>query len=159
MAFFSRCTVAFSRCPIESSHFIADYNWQDQSCSDIALGLENRAIPDSSIESENSDTSPSDARLGEAEGWCAPGNLNGVYLKVDLWSPHVICAIGTQGNLRGNVAYVQSYQLELAIKDNNSEFYKENGTIKVCYCTVQKRSGFNPGEGERRFPVDVRCSF
>lgn len=97
--------------------------------------MENRAIPDSSIDSENSDfdTSPSDARLGGAEGWCAPLPVLGVYLKVDLRSAHVICAIGTQGNLRGDVAYVRSYQLELAVKDNNIEFYKENGTIKVCY--------------------------
>lgn len=133
--YFPKCTVAFSRCSFELSHFIADYNWPYQSCSDLPLGLENRAIPDSSIDSENSDsdTSPSDARLGEAKGWCHPGDLLGSYLKVDLWSPHFICAIGTQGNLRGDLAYVQSYKLELAIKDDNSEFYKESGTIKVCY--------------------------
>lgn len=114
---------------------IAGYNWPHQSCSDSPLGLENRAIPDSSIHAENSDfdTSPSDVRLGDAEGWCAPSSLSGVYLKVDLRSPHVICAIGTQGNLRGDAAYVRNYQLELAVKDNNSEFYKENGIIKVCY--------------------------
>lgn len=114
---------------------IADYNWPYQSCSDSPLGLENKAIPDSSIHSENSDfgSSPSDARLGDAEGWCGPSSVPRIYLKVDLRSPHIICAIGTQGNLRENVAYVQSYQLELAVKNYNSEFYKENGTIKVCY--------------------------
>ena len=79
------------------------------------------------------DTSPSDVHLGDAEGWCASSPVLGVYLTVDLRSPHVICAIGTQGNLRGDVAYVRKYQLELAVKDYNSEFYKENGIIKVCY--------------------------
>lgn len=114
---------------------IAEYNWPHHSCSDLPLGLENRAIPDSSIHAENSDfdLSPSDVRLGDAEGWCALSSVSDVYLKVDLRSPHVICAIGTQGNLRGDVAYVRKYQLELAVKDNNSEFYKENGIIKVCY--------------------------
>ena len=78
------------------------------------------------------DISSSDVRLGDAEGWCGPSSDLGVYLKVDLRSPHVICAIGTQGNLRGDVAYVRKYQLKLAVKDYNSEFYKENGIIKVC---------------------------
>ena len=79
------------------------------------------------------DTSPSDVRLGDAEGWCGPSSVLGFYLTVDLRSQHVICAIGTQGNLRGDVAYVWKYQLELAVKDYNSEFYKENGIRKVCY--------------------------
>lgn len=110
---------------------IADYNWSHQSCSDQPLGLENKAIPDSAIHSENS-TSPSDARLGAEGGWCAPPVL-GVYLKVDLRSPHFICAIATQGNFMDDKAYVEKYQMELAVKDFKGEFYKENGNIKVCY--------------------------
>lgn len=101
--------------------------------------MENKAIPDSAIQSGSGhtsfDTSPSDARLGSAGGWC--GILNAeVYLKVDLRFPHVICAIGTQGHSNGNEEYVETFKIELALKDFKWEYYKENGAITVCILTL-----------------------
>lgn len=99
--------------------------------------MENRAIPDSSIRADGIsafDTLPSDARLGTTAGWCYSEASN-PYLKVDLKSPHFICAIATQGGLDeiNRVKYIDNYTIELAIKDFQGEYYKENGTIKVFY--------------------------
>lgn len=115
---------------------ISDYEWPYQSCSDKPLGLENKAVPDSALQSSPSSqgTLPSDARLGAARGWCA-ANVPDVYLKVDLGSPHSICAISTQGLFGGNVAYITTYKMELALKDFKGEYYKENGVIRVCHLT------------------------
>ena len=123
----------------------------------------NKAIPDSAVRSGGSQLSPgqsaaevaagyifpSGARLGATEGWCA---IRDAYLKVDFGSPHIICAISTQGLSNDIVdAYVQEYTIELALKDFNGEYYKENGTIRVCYFTYFLVTFYiPPGRGERR---------
>ena len=104
----------------------------------MPLGLENSAIPDSVIKSKKTaaGTLLSDARLGSSGGWCASPGAE-VYLEVDLSSPHYICAIGTQGHRDpGNEAHVETYKVQLALRDKNYEFYKEKGTIKVCELTA-----------------------
>ena len=102
--------------------------------------MENKAIPDSSIQAGGNSalgTLPSDARLGTTRGWCYV-DASKPYLKVDLKSPHFICAIATQGRPHGiNQTYIQSYTIEMAIKDSNREYYKENGTIRVCNFTYK----------------------
>ena len=119
----------------------------------------NKAIPDSAVRSGGNQLNPvqsavaagysfpSDARLGATGGWCA---IFDAYLKVDFGSPHIICAISTQGLSSDIVeAYVQEYTIELALKDFNGEYYKENGTIRVCYlffCNIL----YPPGGDERR---------
>ena len=103
--------------------------------------MENKAIPDSSIRAGGNDvlgTLPSDARLGTTGGWCY-ADASKPYLKVDLKSPHFICAIATQGRPGGiSQTYIQNYTIELAIKDSKREYYKENGTIRVCYFTYKR---------------------
>lgn len=109
---------------------IADFAWPHQSCSDMPIGLENRAIPDYAMQSTNTlnGTSPYDARLSSTGGWCAFPRSE-VYLEVNLQSHHFVCAIGTQG--RQSKDYVKKYKVELANRNSKYEVYKENGIFKV----------------------------
>ncbi|RMX54060.1 hypothetical protein pdam_00013141, partial [Pocillopora damicornis] len=106
-----------------------DFAWPHQNCSDMPLGLENRAIPDYAMQSTNTlnGTSPYDARLSSTGGWCAFLRSE-VYLEVNLQSPHFICAIGTQGGQSKD--YVKKYKVELANRNSKYEVYKENGIFK-----------------------------
>ena len=113
---------------------ITDYEQQD--CSDLHLGMENKAIPDTSFypmaESMSGSGMPlsSYPRLGSTGGWCI-SPLSPPYFKVSLRVPHFICAIGTQGHSDTNL-YVTAYKIELSIKSSASDYYMENGVIKVC---------------------------
>ena len=112
--------------------FFTDY--ERQGCSDLPLGMENKAIPDTwfyfTSASANPNSSMSDPRLGSSRGWC-PIFVGDVYFKINLMAPHFICAIGTQGH-SDSEWYVTTYKIELAIQYSKGEYYMENGIIKVC---------------------------
>ena len=120
---------------------ITDYNWPYQDCSKFPLGMENKAIPDTSfISSQDPQSNSTYPRLGSPGGWC-PSSSALVYFKVSLRAPHLICAIGTQGHSGGN-GYVTTYKIELAITYSDAQHYMENGAIKASLCVYKIISSF-----------------
>ena len=117
--------------------FISDYEWPHQDCSNLPLGMENKAIPDTAFTYSEVRVSLNPAefdtespRLGSPGGWC-PSSTDNVYFKVNLRAPHFICAIGIQGHSAADL-YVTAYKIELAIKSSQGQYYEESGDIKVC---------------------------
>ena len=55
---------------------------------------------------------------------------NNAYLQIDLGVPHVLCAVGTQGNSKAD-QMVTSYTLQTSLDGKTWTDYKEQNQIKV----------------------------
>ena len=94
--------------------------------------MENGLIPNERITASSAylSTPASFGRLNDVRGsWCAWYEDNNTYLQIDLQSPHVICAVSTQRN-------VKKYTLQSSIDSKTWTDYKENGRVKVSYKVV-----------------------
>ena len=104
-------------------------------CEEQALGMENKHIPDGRLTSStvlNSGTPAKNARLRYSAGgpWCAAESDLAPYLQVDLGSPHVVCAVATQGNSKAD-QWVETYQLQSSTDGTTWTDYKEGGQVRV----------------------------
>ena len=102
------------------------------------LGMESRSIPDKKINASserNADEAAKNGRLNYASGpsWCAKASDSNPYLQIDLQTLHIICAVSTQGNFRGN-HWVKTYKLQLSTNGSTWTYYKEDGQVKVRGC-------------------------
>ena len=104
--------------------------------------MENGLIPNERITASRAypGSPASFGRLNDGRGgWCTRrwGHLQ--YLQIDLQSPHVICAVSTQGGEReksDSVSWAEKYTLQLSIDNKRWTDYKENGLVKVSYKVV-----------------------
>ena len=92
-------------------------------------------IPDKNITAsseESANTPAENGRLNYTSGssWCAGTSDTNPYLQIDLQTPHVICAVSTQGNSQTD-QWVKNYTLQVSIKGTTWTDYKEGGQIKV----------------------------
>ena len=109
------------------------------SCEEQPLGMESNTIPDGRLTSSsvlNSGTPAKNARLRYSAGgpWCAAESDSSPYLQVDMGSPHVACAIATQGNSKAD-QWVETYQLQSSTDGTTWTDYKEGGQVRVGYKT------------------------
>lgn len=93
--------------------------------------MENLAIPETSLAYKKQSVRDDmlSPRLSSSGGLCFDSIVD-VYLRVDLRSSHLICAIGTQGHSQKDW-YVVEYMIELAVSYPKGDYYMENGTKKV----------------------------
>ena len=99
------------------------------------LGMESGSIPDNKINASseiNANTVAKNGRLNYAAGpsWCAAKSDSNPYLQIDLQTLHIICAVSTQGNSRGN-HWVKTYKLQLSTNGSTWTYYKDDGQVKV----------------------------
>ena len=111
------------------------------SCNDLDLGIGSGSIPDDKITAssvQSARTPAKNGRLGYTAGssWCAEASDPSPYLQIDLQTPHVICAVSTQGNSQED-EWVETYTLQSSTDGSNwSDFYDESGQVKVKYKLV-----------------------
>ncbi|XP_031556342.1 uncharacterized protein LOC116293086, partial [Actinia tenebrosa] len=96
-------------------------------CRDLALGMQNRVMPADKI-TASSGTAGDQARLNYTNGtsWCAMGNDTSPYLQIDLGTPHIICAVSTQGDHQTK-RWVKAFQLNCSDDGKTYHPYRENG--------------------------------
>jgi hypothetical protein len=109
--------------------FIAVY------CDNSALGLESGAIKDAQMNASsqyNISNAAYNGRLHYTGGpsWCASTSDSSPYLQIDLGSPHIICAVATQGNYLEN-QWTKTYRMKGSTDGLSFTFYREGGVIKV----------------------------
>ena len=94
--------------------------------------MERGKIPDSRITASSSSAPTKNVRLNYALGasWCAGTSDTNPYLQIDLQTPHIICAVSTQGNSRAD-QWVKTYSLQLSTNGTTWTDYMEGGKIKV----------------------------
>ena len=114
-------------------------------CNDWDLGMETFLIPDERISasSELSYHPARDGRLKNLRGaWCADGSHRGEYLQIDLQTPHIICALSTQGHPIWLDEWVTKYTLQSSIDGIRWTNYTENGQVKVRYQVMRSSMTF-----------------
>ena len=110
-------------------------------CSDLDLGMQSGSIPDKMINASselNASTPAKNGRLNYAAGssWCASTNDSNPYLQIDLQTPHIICAVSTQGNTKGD-EWVETYALQTSRDGKTWIDYKDGGQVEVsCWSSV-----------------------
>jgi hypothetical protein len=94
---------------------------------DFALGMRCNAIPDNKI-TASSGTAGDQARLNYNNGpsWCAMGSDANPYLQIELVTPHIICAVSTQGN-QHEEQWVKTFQLSFSVDGKAYKHYSESG--------------------------------
>ena len=104
-------------------------------CIEYYLGMESEAILDNEItaSSKQSNSTPAkNGRLNYTSGssWCAGASDINPFLQIDLQTLHIICAVSTQGNSKGD-QWVKTYRLQLSTDGTNWADYMEGGQVKV----------------------------
>ncbi|XP_022805720.1 neogenin-like [Stylophora pistillata] len=101
-------------------------------CVEFNLGMEDGRIPDSGISASPSSTPAKNGRLNYTSGssWCAGTSATNPYLQIDLQTLHIICAVSTQGNSKGD-QWVKTYRLQLSTDGTNWADYMEGGQVKL----------------------------
>ena len=99
--------------------------------------MENRLIPDKKISASSEDEYFS-ARQGRLKNpllaWCTTVEDPGEYLQIDLQTPHILCALSTQGwSVYDFQKFVKEYTLQSSIDGITWTNYGENGQVKVKY--------------------------
>ena len=107
------------------------YDTDNETCNNMALGFENGLFPNANITASSVLPGywPGNARLAGNEAWCPSEFGSREYLEVRLGSPHVICAVATQGlHMRDN--YTTAYKLQLSMNGSVWEWFN-NGKGEV----------------------------
>jgi len=104
-------------------------------CTHLDLGMESGSIPDNNITAssrQSASTPASNSRLNFASGssWCAGTSDSNPYLQIDLQTPHIICAVSSQGNSQAD-RWVKEYTLQSSIDGSSWTNYTEIGEVKV----------------------------
>ena len=104
-------------------------------CSHLDLGMESGSIPDNNIAAssiKDASTPASNSRLNFSSGssWCAGASDSNPYLRIDLQTPHIICAVSTQGNSQAD-QWVKEYTLQSSTDGSSWTNYTEIGQVKV----------------------------
>ena len=98
--------------------------------------MENGLIPDEKVTASSTFQRfvGSYGRLNNDRGsWFGDKHLADNYLQIDLQSPHIICAVTTQGSGGEVDCWVKSYALQSSVDNKTWTDYKENGQVKVSY--------------------------
>ncbi|XP_022808474.1 uncharacterized protein LOC111345455 [Stylophora pistillata] len=103
-------------------------------CVDLDLGVGSGTIPDSDITASSNqsiNTPAKNGRLNYTSGssWCAGTSDLNPYLQIDLQTPHIICAVSTQGNSQAD-QWVKSYRLQISTNGTTWTDFKEDGQVK-----------------------------
>ena len=101
-------------------------------CSNTPIGMQSGSISDQAITFSNTHDSYRErkGRLGYSHTtWCGIEEQKG-YIQIDLQHLYRICAVATQG---GGNSFIKHYVLQLSADVATWDFYKENGTVKVCF--------------------------
>uniref|UniRef100_A0A6P8I6N2 protein-tyrosine-phosphatase n=1 Tax=Actinia tenebrosa TaxID=6105 RepID=A0A6P8I6N2_ACTTE len=90
----------------------------------------------------SSGTAGDQARLNYTNGpsWCAIGNDDNPYLQIDLGTPHIICAVSTQGDHLAK-QWVKTFQLNCSDDGKTYHPYKENGNTQQTFYGNVDNSG------------------
>ena len=104
-------------------------------CTHLDLGMESGSIPDNNITAssiQSASTPARNSRLNFASGssWCAGTSDSNPYLQIGLQTPHIICAVSTQGNSQAD-RWVKEYTLQSSIDGSSWTNYTEIGEVKV----------------------------
>uniref|UniRef100_A0A6P8HTU6 Uncharacterized protein LOC116292823 n=1 Tax=Actinia tenebrosa TaxID=6105 RepID=A0A6P8HTU6_ACTTE len=107
--------------------------WAAVDCRDLALGMQNSVIAADKI-TASSGTAGDQARLNYTNGpsWCAIGDDDNPYLQIDLGTPHIICAVSTQGDHLAK-QWVKTFQLNCSDDGKTYHPYRENGNTQQTY--------------------------
>ena len=100
-----------------------------------ALGMEDRRIPDSSINASSSlhwGLHPSLVRLNSNDSWMAAYNDTKPWLQIDLGKDVVIKKIATQGRPNNRSMWVKTYTLSSRANEETDWLaYRENEDVKA----------------------------
>ena len=110
-------------------------------CVDLDLGMENGTILDEKITASSKRNTAKNGRLNSGSSWCAGASDSNPYLQIDLQTPHIICAVSTQGNSKAD-EWVETYTLQSSIDGSSWTNYKEDGVVKVHVCCNHPISNF-----------------
>ena len=84
-----------------------------------------------SASSSRSSNPASNGRLNGGSAWIPNSNNNNDYLRIDLGSVYVVCAVATQGNPSAD-DWTETYKIETSLDNVNWQWYQENNAVKVC---------------------------
>ncbi|XP_078378064.1 uncharacterized protein LOC144661241 [Oculina patagonica] len=115
--------------------FATFLNVASGSCNDFDLGVGSGSIADSKITAssvQSASTPAKNDRLNHTAGspWCAGTSDTNPYLQIDLQTLHIICAVSTQGNSRGD-QWVKTYIIQSSTDGSNWTNYNETGQLKL----------------------------
>ena len=83
-----------------------------------------------SASSSRSSNPASNGRLNGGSAWIPNSNNNIDYLRIDLGSVYVVCAVATQGNPSAD-DWTKTYKIKTSLDNVNWQWYQENDTVKV----------------------------
>ncbi|XP_031563928.1 receptor-type tyrosine-protein phosphatase F-like [Actinia tenebrosa] len=102
-------------------------------CGNDALGMQNNITPAHKI-TASSGIAGDQARLNYTHGppWCAMGNDDNPYLQIDLGTPHIICAVSTQGDHQKK-QWVKTFRINYSDDGKTYQQYKDNSNTQQIF--------------------------
>ncbi|XP_067027638.1 uncharacterized protein, partial [Acropora muricata] len=114
------------------------YSVREVSSGVTACRMNSVGVSDSSIiynqrfsaSSSRSSNPASNGRLNGGSAWIPNSNNNNDYLRIDLGSVYVVCAVATQGNPSAD-DWTKTYKIKTSLDNVNWQWYQENDTVKI----------------------------